>query len=82
MGINSMFSTQFHKQPNLSEPGYGWVRGGNFSGDVMNQTACPHCMDWGAAHCDEAHCDIAGPGSPGKKECRVCWLRLGGEVSY
>jgi hypothetical protein len=27
--------------------------------------------------CDEQHCDLAGPGSPGNPhQCRVCWLRL------
>lgn len=27
--------------------------------------------------CDDVHCDLAGPGSPGdRNQCRVCWLRL------
>lgn len=29
--------------------------------------------------CDGERCDIAGPGKPGDaNECRICWLRLGG----
>lgn len=40
---------------------------------------CPHCTNWAVAHCDDTHCDIAGPGAPGDtRQCRVCWLRLGG----
>lgn len=39
--------------------------------------SCPHCKNWGVGRCDDAHCDIAGPGAPGKRECRLCWLRLG-----
>jgi hypothetical protein len=39
----------------------------------------PLCLCTGRddIHCDDSHCDIAGPGEPGNpNQCRVCWLRL------
>lgn len=51
--------------------------GGNFHNRSM---MCPHCKNWGI-ECDDTHCPIAGPGAPGKRECRMCWLRLGGNAA-
>lgn len=38
------------------------------------------CRLHDAIRCDLEHCDIAGPGEPfNNRQCRVCWLRLGGD---
>ena len=46
----------------------------------MNTSPCPHCKNRNDIVCTDTHCDIAGPGKPHEpNECRVCWLRLGGD---
>lgn len=45
--------------------------------DVAAITHCL-CTNRKDIHCDESHCDLAGPGQPGNpNQCRTCWVRLG-----